>query len=249
MVWLGEIRFSLSAMSDIKRFRVLRADAKPRAAGPQPLVALAWRAESSYRRRNNLEVESFMSFLRPALRILPAALIAALLCLGAPGAWAQTATSGASSTASSGTETAAQKKKDAKAAKEAEESKEKAAKEAEAAKEKSAKEEKGTAAPAGAAPAGAAAGTTTAAMGSSGAMSPMSMKPAASTKTASTKSASGFSSEAEAKASCPMDTVVWENTSSKVYHAANSKYFGKTKKGAYACSKAAAAAGFKAASN
>jgi hypothetical protein len=40
------------------------------------------------------------------------------------------------------------------------------------------------------------------------------------------------------------DPVVWENSSSKVYHAQGDSYFGKTKHGAYACKSAAESAGY-----
>lgn len=49
---------------------------------------------------------------------------------------------------------------------------------------------------------------------------------------------------AQTMPSCPGDTVVWENTSTKVYHESGDKYFGKTKKGAYACKADADKAGF-----
>ena len=53
-----------------------------------------------------------------------------------------------------------------------------------------------------------------------------------------------FSSVATAQAHCPGDAVVWVNTShSHVFHASSSKYFGKTKHGAYVCEKTAVAAG------
>jgi hypothetical protein len=55
-----------------------------------------------------------------------------------------------------------------------------------------------------------------------------------------------YTSEADAKASCPSDTVVWANLTSKVYHASGSKVYGKTKKGAYMCEKESVAAGFRA---
>ncbi len=55
-----------------------------------------------------------------------------------------------------------------------------------------------------------------------------------------------FATEAEAKASCSTDVVVWVNLRSKVYHAGGSKSFGATKQGAYMCEKESAAAGFRA---
>ncbi|OYV43084.1 MAG: hypothetical protein B7Z75_10205 [Acidocella sp. 20-57-95] len=80
--------------------------------------------------------------------------------------------------------------------------------------------------------------------------------PAAATTTAKpAKAAKGlaagqFATEAAAKASCPMDTVVWaSNTSSKSYHLATSKMYGKTKHGGYECEKTATAAGLHAAKN
>jgi len=61
-------------------------------------------------------------------------------------------------------------------------------------------------------------------------------------KTESTMSHSklpGYKTEAGAKAACGMGAVVWHATGSKAYHTAKSKYFGKTKHGAYVCEKAA----------
>ena len=52
-----------------------------------------------------------------------------------------------------------------------------------------------------------------------------------------------FATEAEAKASCPTDSVVWANLRSKVYHASSSKSYGKTKRGAYMCEKEATSRG------
>ena len=42
----------------------------------------------------------------------------------------------------------------------------------------------------------------------------------------------------------PGDPVVWENTSTKVYHLSGDKYYGNTKHGAYACQSAADGAGY-----
>ena len=56
-----------------------------------------------------------------------------------------------------------------------------------------------------------------------------------------------FTTEAEAKSSCPSDTVVWVNTGTKVYHYAGASVYGKTKRGVYMCEKETAAAGYRAA--
>jgi hypothetical protein len=53
-----------------------------------------------------------------------------------------------------------------------------------------------------------------------------------------------YGSEAEAKAACHNDPVVWVNLRSKVYHEAGSKNYGTTKAGAYMCQKDTVAAGF-----
>lgn len=55
-----------------------------------------------------------------------------------------------------------------------------------------------------------------------------------------------FKTEAEAKASCPADNIVWVNLRSKVFHTSASKSYGKTKRGAYMCEKEGIAAGFRA---
>ena len=52
-----------------------------------------------------------------------------------------------------------------------------------------------------------------------------------------------FTTEAEAKARCPADTVVWVNTKSHIYHLAGTKSYGTTKQGAYMCEADANAAG------
>lgn len=57
--------------------------------------------------------------------------------------------------------------------------------------------------------------------------------------------ATQFKDEAAAKAHCPDDTVVWLNTTAKVYHLAGTRYYGKTKKGAYSCKQDADHRGFR----
>ncbi len=52
-----------------------------------------------------------------------------------------------------------------------------------------------------------------------------------------------FTTEAEAKARCPSDKVVWVNTKSRIYHYAGTRSYGTTKQGAYMCEADAAAAG------
>ena len=61
--------------------------------------------------------------------------------------------------------------------------------------------------------------------------------------------ANEFSTEAQAKAHCPTDTVVWVNLSSKVYHFSGTRYYGNTEHGAYICERDTAALGMRAAKN
>jgi hypothetical protein len=61
--------------------------------------------------------------------------------------------------------------------------------------------------------------------------------------------AAEFSTEAQAKAHCPGDSVVWANTASKIYHFSGHRGYGTTKAGAYMCEKDTAAAGIRAAKN
>jgi hypothetical protein len=53
-----------------------------------------------------------------------------------------------------------------------------------------------------------------------------------------------YPTEAEAKAACPDDAVVWVNLRSMIYHVNSSRNYGQTKQGAYMCEKDSAAAGF-----
>jgi hypothetical protein len=55
-----------------------------------------------------------------------------------------------------------------------------------------------------------------------------------------------FTSEAQAKARCPDDTVVWANLRSKIYHFSGTHNYGNTKAGAYMCEKDTAAQGIRA---
>ena len=55
-----------------------------------------------------------------------------------------------------------------------------------------------------------------------------------------------YATEAEAKGKCGSDLVVWVNLDSKIFHYAGHRNYGKTKKGAYMCEKAAVAAGMRA---
>ncbi len=50
-----------------------------------------------------------------------------------------------------------------------------------------------------------------------------------------------------AKSACGASPGVWRAHDSKVFHLASSRYFGKTKRGAYVCEKAAEAKGLHAA--
>lgn len=61
--------------------------------------------------------------------------------------------------------------------------------------------------------------------------------------------ANEFQSEADAKAHCPKDEVVWVNTESGIYHFHGFRNYGTTKSGAYICKGDAPADGFRAAKN
>jgi len=74
------------------------------------------------------------------------------------------------------------------------------------------------------------------------------LKPAPTTAAAPT-GANQFAAEAQAKAHCPSDLVVWVNTDSRIYHFSGHDDYGRTKQGAYMCEKDALAAGDRAAKN
>jgi hypothetical protein len=61
--------------------------------------------------------------------------------------------------------------------------------------------------------------------------------------------ANQFASEAQAKARCPSDTVVWANLKSHIYHFSGSRNYGSTKNGAYMCESDTVAGGFRAPKN
>jgi hypothetical protein len=67
--------------------------------------------------------------------------------------------------------------------------------------------------------------------------------------TATATGANQFTTEAQAKARCPTDTVVYVNLSSKIYHFTGHKDYGTLKHGAYMCEKDTAGAGARAAKN
>jgi hypothetical protein len=73
--------------------------------------------------------------------------------------------------------------------------------------------------------------------------------PSRTTETGITPASGQFPTEAQAKASCPGDTVVWANLDSKIYHYAGYRYYGTTKQGAYMCEKNTVAAGLRAPKN
>ena len=66
---------------------------------------------------------------------------------------------------------------------------------------------------------------------------------------AATTGANQYTSEAQAKARCPADTVVYVNLNSKIYHFAGHKDYGTLKRGAYMCEKDTTGAGARAAKN
>ena len=58
-----------------------------------------------------------------------------------------------------------------------------------------------------------------------------------------------FSTEQQAQAHCPADTVVWLNLPTGVYHFQGQRWYGNTKAGAYVCRKEADAGGDRATRN
>jgi hypothetical protein len=99
------------------------------------------------------------------------------------------------------------------------------------------------------APSAAPAPTTTAAPTAKPASSPASNARPAPTNSGNPTGANEFSTEAQAKARCPGDTVVWVNLTSKIYHFSGTRNYGTTEHGAYMCEGDTAAAGMRAAKN
>ena len=58
-----------------------------------------------------------------------------------------------------------------------------------------------------------------------------------------------FPTAAMARKHCPHDTVVWVNLPTMIWHYKGERWYGRTKHGAYACEKEAAAAGARATRN
>ncbi|CAK0777488.1 putative Signal peptide protein [uncultured Gammaproteobacteria bacterium] len=54
-----------------------------------------------------------------------------------------------------------------------------------------------------------------------------------------------YANEAEAARACPKDVVVWANKDSHVLHGKESRWFGKTKSGTFACKEEAVRAGYR----
>jgi len=74
--------------------------------------------------------------------------------------------------------------------------------------------------------------------------------PANPTPSAGTPAGAGqFATEAQAKGHCPLDTVVWVNLKSRIYHFSGTHNYGNTKSGAYMCEGETTAAGMRAAKN
>src|SRR5215475_13747872 len=90
--------------------------------------------------------------------------------------------------------------------------------------------------------------STTAAPGPRGA-APARQQPAPTRRAAAPTGTNEFSTETEAKAHCPGDTVVWANTKSRIYHFSGHRSYGNTKAGAYMCERDTGAAGIRAAKN
>ncbi len=78
---------------------------------------------------------------------------------------------------------------------------------------------------------------------------PAAAAPKAPAPAAASTGVNQYTTEAQAKARCPSDTVVYVNLNSKIYHFAGHKDYGNLKSGAYMCEKDTAGAGARAAKN
>jgi hypothetical protein len=77
----------------------------------------------------------------------------------------------------------------------------------------------------------------------------VSTRPTATSGSGTPSGANQYATETAAKVRCPLDTIVWVNTKSGIYHFSGHKDFGNTKSGAYMCEKDTGAEGFRAAKN
>ena len=71
--------------------------------------------------------------------------------------------------------------------------------------------------------------------------------PASNAGSPSALRAGQYTTELAARARCPTDTVVWVNTPTGVYHYSGTRYYGRTRRGAYMCEADARASGYRAA--
>ena len=58
-----------------------------------------------------------------------------------------------------------------------------------------------------------------------------------------------YASASEAAKQCPSDIVVWVNTPTRIYHYPGTRWYGRTKQGAFVCEKEAKKAGMRPALN
>ncbi len=78
---------------------------------------------------------------------------------------------------------------------------------------------------------------------------PSAQAPATNAGAASALRAGQYTTELQARATCPSDQVVWVNTPTGIYHYSGTHYYGHTRRGAYMCEANARASGFRAARN
>jgi len=73
--------------------------------------------------------------------------------------------------------------------------------------------------------------------------------PGAPAPSAKPSGAGQYTTEAQARAHCPGDTIVWANTHSDIYHFAGTRNYGTTVAGAYMCERDSLQQGMRAAKN